>query len=50
MNGRQEHVDPYPPIPMPGNAQDAHTLLAILIVTWTLGLILLLWIDRKKKK
>ncbi|HET8888355.1 MAG TPA: hypothetical protein VFQ41_05580 [Candidatus Angelobacter sp.] len=49
MNGLQERLDPYFPIPMPENAQDAHTLLGILIVTWALGL-LLLWVDRKKKK
>jgi len=53
MNDRQEHVNPDPPfqpIPMPRNARDAHTLLAIVIVTWVLGFVLLLWIDRKKKK
>jgi hypothetical protein len=53
MNDRQELVNPYPPfqpIPMPRNAKDAHTLLAIVIVTWALGFVLLLWIDRRKKK
>jgi hypothetical protein len=49
MNGQQERADPYPPVPMPRNAQEAHTLLGILIVTWVLGLILLLWMDRKRK-
>jgi hypothetical protein len=53
MQDTQELVNPYPPfqpIPMPRNAKDAHTLLAIVIVTWVLGFALLLWIDRKKKK
>jgi hypothetical protein len=35
---------------MPRNAQEAHAILAIVIVTWVLGFALLLWIDRKKKK
>ena len=50
MNGQQERVDPYPQVPMPRNAHEAHTLLAIVIVTWVLGFALLLWMDRKKKK
>jgi uncharacterized membrane protein len=53
MNVQQELVNPDPPfqpVPMPRNAQEAHTLLAIVIVTWVLGFALLLWIDRKKKK
>jgi hypothetical protein len=53
MNDWQEHVNPYPPFPsapMPQNEKDAHALLAIVIVTWVLGFILLLWIDRRKKK
>jgi uncharacterized membrane protein len=53
MNDRQELVNPYSPfqpVPMPRNAQEAHTLLAIVIVIWVLGFALLLWIDRKKKK
>jgi hypothetical protein len=52
MNDRQELVNPYPPfqpVPMPQNAKEAHTLLAIVIVTWALGFVLLLWIDRKRK-
>jgi hypothetical protein len=53
MNDRQELVNPGPPfqpVPMPQNAQEAHTLLALVIVIWVLGLALLLWIDWKKKK
>jgi hypothetical protein len=53
MNAWQEHINPYPPFqpaPMPQNAKDAHALLAIVIVTWVLGFVLLLWIDRRKKK
>jgi hypothetical protein len=53
MNDWQEHVypdPPFPPVPMPANAKEAHTLLAIVMVTWVLGFVLLLWIDRKKKR
>jgi uncharacterized membrane protein len=53
MQDTQELVNPDPlfqPVPMPQNAQEAHTLFAIVMVTWVLGLVLLLWMDRKKKK
>jgi hypothetical protein len=52
MNDWQEHVSPDPPfrpVPMPRNAKEAHIVLAIVMVTWVLGFILLLWIDRKRK-
>jgi hypothetical protein len=53
MNDRQELVNPdspFQPAPMPRNEQEAHTILAIVIVIWALGFGLLLWIDRRKKK
>jgi hypothetical protein len=52
MNGLQELVNPDPQfqsVPMPRNEHEAHTLLAIVMITWIVGLALLLWIDRKKK-
>jgi hypothetical protein len=52
MNDWQEHVDPdppFPPVPMPANAKEAHTLLAIVMVTWVLGLVLILRTGKKKK-
>ena len=52
MNDLQEHASPYPPfesVPMPANARDAHFILIIVIIMWTVGFILILRMGRKSK-
>jgi hypothetical protein len=44
MNAAQEHVSPYPPfqsVPMPRNAHEAHLILLIMLIIWTLGFTLI---------
>jgi hypothetical protein len=50
MNDLQEHASPDPPfqtVPMPQNAREAHFLLIILIIMWTLGFG---WVLRRGRK
>jgi hypothetical protein len=52
MNDLQEHVSPYPPFqpaPMPENARDAHFILIIVMITWMVGLVLVLRMGKKHK-
>ncbi len=52
MNALQEHVSPYQPfesVPMPQNARDAHLILIIVIIIWTVGFVLILRMDRQSK-
>jgi hypothetical protein len=52
MNALQEHASPYPPfesVPMPANATEAHFLLVLVIVTWMVGLVLVLRMGKKNK-
>jgi hypothetical protein len=52
MNAMQEHVSPYPPFqsaPMPANAQEAHFILVIAMITWIVGLVLVLRMGRQSK-
>jgi hypothetical protein len=52
MNALQEHVSPYPPFqsaPMPRNAKDAHFILMLVIIVWTVGFVLVLRMGRKNK-
>jgi hypothetical protein len=52
MNDLQEHVSPYPPfqsVPVPQNAKEAHFILLIVVIIWTVGLVLILRRDRKSK-
>jgi hypothetical protein len=52
MNDLQEHASPYPPfqsVPMPGNAKEAHFLLVLAIIMWTVGFTLILRMGRKNK-
>jgi hypothetical protein len=52
MNALQEHVSPYPPfqsVPMPRNAKDAHFILMLVIIVWTVGFVLVLRMGRKNK-
>lgn len=52
MNDLQEHVSPYPPFepaPMPANAKDAHFILILVIIIWTVGFVLVLRMGRQSK-
>jgi hypothetical protein len=52
MNDLQEHVSPYPPFqppPMPQNAKEAHFILIIAMITWVVGLVLVLRMGRQSK-
>jgi hypothetical protein len=52
MNHLQEHVSPYPPfesVPMPANARDAHFILILVIIIWTVGFVLVLRMGRQSK-
>jgi len=50
---RQEHVSSHPPFlpaPMPRNAAEERFLLVLLIVVWTVGLGLMLWMELRRRK
>jgi uncharacterized membrane protein len=52
MNAMQEHVSPYPPFepaPMPQNAREAHFILIIVMITWVVGLLLVLRMGKQNK-
>jgi hypothetical protein len=51
MNDLQEHASPYPPfqsVPMPQNAKEAHLILLIVLIIWTVGFTLILRMGKNK--
>jgi len=52
MNDLQEHASPYPPfqsVPMPENAREAHLILLIVLIIWTVGFTLILRMGGRSK-
>jgi hypothetical protein len=50
MNHPQAHTSSFPPFqpaPLPRNEADAHFLLVLVVVVWTIGMGLMLWTGRR---